>query len=65
MTLPELPKPASEAETTEALACIFATGPEYASPDDPAGPEFKQRTAVTTQSLYGLTVETIGNPLPL
>jgi predicted ABC-type transport system involved in lysophospholipase L1 biosynthesis ATPase subunit len=66
VTLPELPKPepASEAETIEALARHFAALPEYVAADDPAGPDYAARTAVITQTLYGLTVETIGKPLP-
>lgn len=65
MTFPELPSPADETETVEALARVFASEPEYVAPDDPEGPEYAIRTAVITQSLYGLTVETIGGSLPL
>ncbi len=58
--LPDVPNPADEAEAAD----VLAAEPEFVEPDDPAGPDFKRRTAVHTVTLYGLTVETIGGPLP-
>lgn len=65
MTLPTLPAPAGEAETTAALSAFFDAQPVYVAPDDPEGPDYATRTAIHRQHHYGLTVETVGNPLPL
>ena len=56
MTLPELPSPEPASQS--------AAEPEYVAPDDPAGPDYAERTNVQTFILHGLTVETIGKPLP-
>lgn len=61
----DLPQPATEAETVEALSRFFAAQPVYVAPDDPEGPDYATRTAVHVATLHGLTVESIGKPLPL
>lgn len=60
-----LPEPANEAETMEALSRIFAAEPASVAPDDPNGPDYGPRTAINIVTIHGLTVETIGGPLPL